>query len=143
MGIAARARDKTAGAHPVICIFDAILSRRHLSSSNALQIHPSIWSEARRRQREDWVSVVGWFHSHPQRGAFFSRTDRQTQRRLFHREYSIGYVVDPAYNAHAFFLGPNALDLARHSVLVVENMTRIMAAVRQDRRLQEMTVPGA
>ncbi len=39
--------------------------------------------------------VVGWYHSHPNLGAFFSGTDRATQRAFFNRPYSVGLVVDP------------------------------------------------
>jgi proteasome lid subunit RPN8/RPN11 len=39
--------------------------------------------------------VIGWYHSHPNLGAFFSGTDRQTQAAFFNHAYSLGWVIDP------------------------------------------------
>jgi proteasome lid subunit RPN8/RPN11 len=39
--------------------------------------------------------VIGWYHSHPGMGLFFSATDRQTQRDFFAAPWQVGLVVDP------------------------------------------------
>lgn len=49
--------------------------------------------------------IVGWYHSHPGLTAFFSDTDRQTQRAFFNHPYSIGWVIDPVDGGEALFLG--------------------------------------
>ncbi len=49
--------------------------------------------------------IVGWYHSHPGLGAFFSDTDRQTQRAFFNHPYSLGWVIDPLTADEALFLG--------------------------------------
>lgn len=65
--------------------------------------------------------IVGWYHSHPGLTAFFSDTDRQTQRAFFNHPYSIGWVIDPVGGGEALFLGgdctlvqrgPDALEAA-------------------------------
>jgi proteasome lid subunit RPN8/RPN11 len=57
--------------------------------------------------------IVGWYHSHPGLSAFFSDTDRQTQRAFFNNPYSIGWVIDPTDADEAFFLGGDCLPLQR------------------------------
>jgi proteasome lid subunit RPN8/RPN11 len=58
------------------------------------------------------LRIVGWFHSHPNLGAFFSNTDRATQAAFFNQPYSIGWVIDPftddASRHQAMFIGANA-----------------------------------
>jgi proteasome lid subunit RPN8/RPN11 len=53
--------------------------------------------------------VVGWYHSHPGLGAFFSHTDRRTQQAFFAHAYSVGWVVDPLRGESAWFVGPRSL----------------------------------
>ena len=52
--------------------------------------------------------VVGWFHSHPGIGAFFSATDRRTQAGFFHHPFSLGWVIDPQRREQAWFAGADA-----------------------------------
>jgi proteasome lid subunit RPN8/RPN11 len=42
----------------------------------------------------DYV-LVGWYHSHPGHTCFLSRTDLETQRRMFDQPYHIAIVIDP------------------------------------------------
>lgn len=39
--------------------------------------------------------IVGWYHSHPGHTCFLSRTDLDTQRRMFSQEYHSALVIDP------------------------------------------------
>ncbi len=57
--------------------------------------------------------IVGWYHSHPGLTAFFSDTDRQTQRAFFNHPYSIGWVIDPLRGDEALFLGGDCLPVER------------------------------
>jgi len=52
--------------------------------------------------------VVGWYHSHPSLGAFFSSTDRHTQQSFFREPWQIGIVVDPVRGEQKAFQGPMA-----------------------------------
>lgn len=49
------------------------------------------------------AQVVGWYHSHPGHGIFFSATDRQTQRLYFKQPWEIGFVLDPLHGKHGAF----------------------------------------
>ena len=57
--------------------------------------------------------IVGWYHSHPGLSAFFSDTDRQTQRAFFNNPYSIGWVIDPTDGDEALFLGGECAPVGR------------------------------
>ncbi len=70
----------------------------------------------------DQYRVIGWYHSHPNLGAFFSATDRQTQAAFFNHDYSLGWVIDPVRSTsaeqleQAWFGGPQSTEV---SVLLV------------------------
>ena len=57
--------------------------------------------------------IVGWYHSHPGLTAFFSDTDRQTQRAFFNHPYSVGWVIDPVNGDEALFLGGDCVIVQR------------------------------
>jgi len=57
--------------------------------------------------------IVGWYHSHPGLSAFFSDTDRQTQRAFFSNPYSVGWVIDPTDGDEALFLGGDCRPVQR------------------------------
>ena len=57
--------------------------------------------------------IIGWYHSHPGLGAFFSATDRNTQAAFFTNAYSIGWVIDPSDDTHACFVGPASRTVAQ------------------------------
>jgi proteasome lid subunit RPN8/RPN11 len=70
----------------------------------SLRMGSRVWQAAQALLgADDWI--VGWYHSHPGLSAFFSDTDRQTQRAFFSNPYSIGWVIDPTDGDEAFFLG--------------------------------------
>jgi len=112
----------------LICVSDAIPSERYKNSKVSLKMHSSIWSLARQRQQEG-LQVMGWFHSHPGIGAYFSGTDLATQRQFFSHEYSLGYVIDPVYNDDAFFLGPDSLPVCKGAVLIIPDMMPIISSL--------------
>lgn len=49
--------------------------------------------------------ILGWYHSHPDLGAFFSGTDRASQRAFYNRPWNLGLVIDPIRDDLALFLG--------------------------------------
>ena len=63
-----------------------------------------MWDRARQALRPLEL-IVGWYHSHPGLGAFFSATDRRTQAAFFPHPYSVGWVIDPELDDEAFFVG--------------------------------------
>ncbi|QEX21933.1 hypothetical protein FRZ61_18620 [Hypericibacter adhaerens] len=80
------------------------------SSSVSLAMNPSVWNAARAKV-VDFHYVIGWYHSHPNLGAFFSGTDRATQRHFFREPHSIGLVIDPIRDEEAWFIGEGSLSL--------------------------------
>lgn len=86
----------------------------------SLRMGAGVWSAANVRLEElknsstdqpdahNQARIIGWYHSHPGLGAFFSATDRATQAAFFTNAYSIGWVVDPSDDTHACFVGPRS-----------------------------------
>ena len=80
-------------------------------SAIALRMETSVWTAARAALRPGQL-IVGWYHSHPGLGAFFSHTDRRTQAAFFAQPYSVGWVLDPDDGSEAFFVGRDSLPLS-------------------------------
>ena len=77
------------------------------NSCVSLAMGPEVWNRARPHIGNGTL-VVGWYHSHPNLGAFFSGTDRYTQRNFFSQAYNVGLVVDWIRNERAWFIGENS-----------------------------------
>lgn len=91
------------GHDPIVWVTESLASEVFRNSSTSLEMDTEIWDRARERGPE--LLVVGWYHSHPDLGAFFSGTDRQTQRAFFTQPYSIGWVIDPFRREERVFMG--------------------------------------
>jgi proteasome lid subunit RPN8/RPN11 len=96
-------------------IAHAVPSRDFDSTAVSLEMETEIWNRAR-PLIDAGECVVGWYHSHPDLGAFFSGTDRRTQRAVFSHAYSVGVVFDPVRREEAWYLGPDAVALERGAV---------------------------
>jgi proteasome lid subunit RPN8/RPN11 len=84
-------------------------------TSVSLRMDPDVWERA--RASANGTTVIGWYHSHPNLGVFFSGTDRQTQRAFFNRPHSIGLVVDPVRLEQKWFIGPDSVELRHDQIL--------------------------
>ena len=82
----------------------------------SLRLAAGVWDAARAALLPGEI-VVGWFHSHPDIGAFFSGTDRRTQAGFFHHPFSVGWVIDPVRREQAWFVGPRSHELGNDSVV--------------------------
>lgn len=80
------------------------------SSAMSLRMGSRVWSQARERLLGGRL-IIGWYHSHPDLGAFFSSTDRRTQSAFFAHDYSLGWVIDPIRGEQAWYLGRTAREL--------------------------------
>jgi len=100
------------GASRVVHVTQAVAATDFASTGVSLRMASSVWEDARRRLGPGEL-VVGWYHSHPGLGAFFSHTDRRTQRAFFPHAYSVGWVVDPLGGESAWFTGPGSSPPAR------------------------------
>jgi proteasome lid subunit RPN8/RPN11 len=90
-----------------VLVTQAVAAEEFASTGISLRMSSDVWERARRRL-DPLELVVGWYHSHPGLGAFFSATDRRTQRAFFPHAYSIGWVVDPSTGDSAWFVGSEA-----------------------------------
>ena len=96
----------------VVHVTQAVAAKDFASTGMSLRMASGVWEDARARLGPDEL-VVGWYHSHPGLGAFFSDTDRRTQRAFFAQAYSVGWVVDPLGGEAAWFVGPGSSPPAR------------------------------
>lgn len=90
-----------------VLVTQAVAAEAFASTGISLRMSSDVWERARGRLGPLEL-VVGWYHSHPGLGAFFSATDRRTQRAFFPHTYSVGWVVDPSSNESAWFVGRDA-----------------------------------
>jgi hypothetical protein len=88
------------------------------STGVSLVIATAVWDRASARFG-DGLQVVGWYHSHPDLGAFFSSTDRRTQRCFFRGPHQVGLVTDPVRGEEAWFTGAESRPLPAEAVVVV------------------------
>jgi hypothetical protein len=109
--------DLPSGSGSVACIEDFLPSQRFRSSRVSLAMETEIWDRARDMMANERRVIVGWYHSHPNLGAFFSGTDRATQRAFFNMPYSVGLVIDPIREEEAWFLGPDCEPVMGGSIL--------------------------
>lgn len=93
----------------LVAVEAQVPSERFDNSPVSLRMAPQLWQRAT-PHLDAGLSVVGWYHSHPGLGAFFSRTDRATQRAFFRQPYSLGLVIDPLRAAHACYAGPDSAE---------------------------------
>lgn len=95
-----------------LCILKAIPADHSEGTSVSLRMGTSVWRDAQLALGPG-ERIIGWYHSHPGLTAFFSDTDRQTQRAFFSHEWSVGWVIDPWLGDEAFFVGPECRPLSR------------------------------
>jgi len=92
---------------PLVFLLDAVPSEEYRNSSVALEMGTEIWRRINERVSDDLI-VIGWYHSHPHLGAYFSEIDRRTQRAFFNNSYSIGWVIDPFRHEEKVYVGKDA-----------------------------------
>jgi proteasome lid subunit RPN8/RPN11 len=110
------AREPLEDAVDVVLVRIAVGALDFSSSGVSLRMEAGVWDRAREALSPGEL-VVGWFHSHPGLGAFFSETDRRTQAAFFAHPFSVGWVIDPYRDEEGWFLGATALSLTRGRVL--------------------------
>ena len=91
-------------ASRAVVVSRAIPALDFSSSGISLRMESGVWERARLVLRPHEL-IVGWYHSHPGLGAFFSATDRRTQAAFFPHPYSVGWVLDPVLDDEMFFVG--------------------------------------
>jgi len=95
------------GNFHTVVISHSIPSVEFKSTTVSLSLGVDVWNAARPYLGKGMM-VVGWYHSHPGFGAFFSSTDRYTQKHFFKEPYHVGLVVDPFREEEMWFLGKDS-----------------------------------
>ncbi len=96
----------------IICVEHIVPALASDGTAFSLRMSAQVWSQANELTLADSsLRVVGWYHSHPSLGAFFSSTDRDTQAAFFSHGYSVGWVIDPTDEDEAVFIGANSLGI--------------------------------
>jgi len=99
----------------MVIIKDSIPSNDFDSTSVSLSMSPSVWQSANQLCDRN-TFVVGWYHSHPNLGAFFSGVDRKTQKNFFSSSYNLGLVIDNVRNEEKWFLGPDSVEISPNHI---------------------------
>jgi len=89
-----------------ITVERALPDQRGVSRAAFCQFTHESWAALAKEAEENFpqLRIVGWYHSHPDYGAFFSPTDRDTQRIYFSSvPWRVGLVVDPVRDEGKFF----------------------------------------
>ncbi|MBV8189078.1 MAG: Mov34/MPN/PAD-1 family protein [Alphaproteobacteria bacterium] len=89
----------------VLCVEEAVPALDAVGSGTSLRMDTELWGRAQALAAARGDIIVGWYHSHPDLGAFFSFTDRRTQAAVFRHPYSLGLVIDPIRGEERWFLG--------------------------------------
>lgn len=105
-----RAYAASALADLIVTIERAVPSQLFNGTSASLVMGSQVWEDAR-VVLEGGQSVIGWYHSHPDLGAFYSGTDRRTQKQFFDNPHSIGLVHDPVRHEERWFIGGDSQDI--------------------------------
>ncbi len=125
-------RGKAGGEADVVTVVTRSLSSvQFQNSAVSLRMEAEIWTRADAHLRAGEM-VVGWYHSHPDLGAFFSGTDGATQRAFFGHPYSVGWVIDPFRREHAVFTGSECDRYGLPLVLLPDGLVRQLALRPQD-----------
>lgn len=99
----------------MIIITDSFESKDFDSTSVSLSMSPSVWQSANKSSNTKNF-VIGWYHSHPNLGAFFSGIDRKTQKDFFNSNYNLGLVIDPVRNEEKWFISADSIEINPENV---------------------------
>ena len=113
------ARDDDPETVALVHVRAAVAAVEDTGDAISLRMEAQVWDAARAALREG-ERVVGWFHSHPGIGAFFSGTDRRTQAAFFTQPWHLGWVIDPVRGEEAWFAGAEAHDVVQSRVFTLE-----------------------
>jgi proteasome lid subunit RPN8/RPN11 len=97
--------------YPWITLVEKSLpSQEYKNSSVSLRMGTEVWNRAS-TILQNGLMIVGWYHSHPNLGVFFSGTDRATQSAFFNHPYALGVVIDPVRKERKCFFGSASEEL--------------------------------
>ncbi len=107
------------GSILAVLVRSGVAALEFASSGVSLRMESGVWTRAREALRSGEL-IVGWYHSHPGLGAFFSGTDRTTQRAFFPHPFSVGWVRDPLRGEECWFVGGESEEVPAQRVVTFE-----------------------
>ncbi len=112
--------DETNFNYGLIHIKKNIVSTEFTNSGVSLSMSPDVWNRAN-EVSDNNNFVLGWYHSHPNLGAFFSSTDKHTQKNFFPSNYNLGLVVDPYNKEYKIFINKDSVEIQNEHITIVQN----------------------
>jgi proteasome lid subunit RPN8/RPN11 len=114
-----RRPEKQPDGYYVVEVRDYIPSAYQPRSNGSVTITPDVWHYAQtimnKRHRDHLTVMLGWAHTHPGSGLFFSQYDRYLHGAYFKQAWQIAAVIDPlAHDAGFFAWDAGQGDLYRH-----------------------------
>lgn len=106
----------TSGSGFVVSIEDHVQCQDFKGTGVSLRMDTGVWEAARAKSGSN-RSVIGWYHSHPGLGAYFSGTDRRTQLDFFNHPHCLGLVIDPLRHEEKWFIGRDSEQLEPFQIL--------------------------
>lgn len=91
---------------PFVLVSESIRCDKAKSQAGDVTLTHEAWNEVNREMdtRFTELSIVGWYHSHPSFGVFFSERDRFIQESTFYGPGQIAYVGDPVAKTEGVFI---------------------------------------
>jgi len=83
-----------------------VIAAKHTqATSTQLTFTPDTWNDLYAKQSaiQPKVTLIGWFHSHPNHGVFLSEHDQFIQKNFFKNDGQITIVVDPIRGQRGWF----------------------------------------
>jgi Prokaryotic homologs of the JAB domain len=99
----------------VIVVTDAVVGVGGDASAVSISIPADTWIKAAPLLDAGKVAI-GWYHSHPNLGAFFSGTDRTTQKNFYSGDHQVGWVIDWIKKDEAWFIGKESRQLDKTTI---------------------------
>ncbi len=110
---------------PVTVVRGAIPALGGASSAVSFIFTPDAWDHLTIERDRSWPDMitVGWFHTHPNLGVFYSGTDRNTQHAFFNQPWNVGIVVDPmaVSDQVGLFVGAHSRRIPTSDLVILPN----------------------
>jgi proteasome lid subunit RPN8/RPN11 len=92
----------------------AIPSKLAKGTGTRVEFDHDAWAEVLAQKEILYPSmrIIGWYHTHPNLGAFYSSADEFCHKFAFPMAWQIGFTYDPTNNSGAFFGWDNDTEVA-------------------------------
>lgn len=93
------------------------------------------WDAARQQQND--LQVVGWFHSHPGYGVYFSGNDFSNQEKYFNRPWHVAWVIDPVNQEQGVFCWQGDIMAQTESWQIVQSLGKKQPDLTKETLIKE------